>query len=82
MDYLTNDIFNTIQTDEDADAHNVSSPEQSSKKAKGKTGRWRSLSAFSASTTVQDKLLEKSVPHHQEPPVMAPLPPPTPNIHI
>lgn len=61
MDHLTNDIFNTMQTDDDADAHNVSSPEQASKKSKGKTGRWRSLSAFSASATMQDKLLEKSV---------------------
>ncbi|ROV98630.1 hypothetical protein VSDG_04243 [Cytospora chrysosperma] len=59
MANLGDDIFNTIQTDDDPDAHNVSSPEQASKKAKGKTaGRWRSLSAFSASATMQDKLLE------------------------
>lgn len=62
MANLGDDIFNTIQTDDDPDAHNVSSPEQASKKAKGKAaGRWRSLSAFSASATMQDKLLEKSV---------------------
>ncbi|KUI74287.1 Peroxisomal membrane protein PEX29 [Cytospora mali] len=73
MDSLTNDIFNTVQADDDAgedpnvdadadaDAQNVSSPEQPSKKANGKGSRWRSLSAFSASATVQDKLLEKLI---------------------
>lgn len=71
MESLTDDIFNnTVQTDDDADAdadaHNVSSPERSSKKGKAKTGRWRSLSAFSASATMQDKLLEKSVPSHHQ----------------
>lgn len=67
MDNLADDIiFNAQQTDDDAadaDAQNVSSPEQTSKKAKGKAGRWRGLStsAFSASATMQDKLLERSV---------------------
>ena len=70
MDNLADDIFNTVQADDDAgednhtdaDAQNVSSPEQTSKKAKGRTSRWRSLSAFSASATMQDKLLERYVP--------------------
>ncbi|KAK7737911.1 Peroxisome size and maintenance regulator [Cytospora paraplurivora] len=73
MDYLADDNFNAYQQDDDApeythtdaDAQNISSPEQLSKrdkvKAKLKSGRWRGLSAFSSSTAVQDKLLEKLV---------------------
>lgn len=77
MDYLADDNFNAYQQDDDtpeythtdADAHNISSPEQLPEqlskrekvKAKLKSGRWRGLSAFSSSTAVQDKLLEKSV---------------------
>lgn len=75
MDNLSDAFLNTIHTDDDAgegahtdadaDAQNISSPEQSSKKPRAKAGRWRSLSAFSTSATMQDKLLDKSVfpPH-------------------
>lgn len=67
MDNFTDDIlFNAVQTDDDAtgsthtdaDAQNISSPEQV-KKEKTKGRRWRGLSALSASANMQDKMLEK-----------------------
>ncbi|KAI3396571.1 hypothetical protein diail_12020 [Diaporthe ilicicola] len=69
MDNFTDDLlFNAVQTDDDAtgsthtdaDAQNISSPEQV-KKEKVKGRRWRGLSALSVSANMQDKMLEKLV---------------------
>lgn len=68
MDNFTDDLlFNAVQTDDDAtgsmhtdaDAQNISSPEQVKKDKTTKGRRWRGLSALSASASMQDKMLEK-----------------------
>lgn len=66
MDDPTSDIFSTIDDstlpDEDIYRH---SPDRSSDKDDGKDqakGGWRGLSALKAQASMQDKLLQRSVP--------------------
>lgn len=65
MDDSTSDIFNTVDEslpDDDVFGH---SRDKSSEKGDGKgqdKGGWRGLSALKAQASMQDKLLEKSVP--------------------